>query len=99
MYIILQGGVLLAWFAVIRGQFSQICFSRRGCVGPLCHLQRKLGHLLPQIRIPRILGTTTEAQVDNTQDQLLQAGYKDTLQRLAVRCHSLAVVAQTLVKQ
>ena len=61
VYIILQLGVLLAWFAVIRGQFSQICFSRRGCVGPLCHLQRKLGHLLPQIRIPRILGTTTEA--------------------------------------
>ena len=73
MYIILQRVVLLAWFAVIRGQFSQICFSRRGCVGPLRHLQRKLGHLLPQIRIPRILGTTTEAQVDNKQDRLLQA--------------------------
>ena len=34
-----QCGVLLAWLVVIRVQFSQICFSRRGCGGG----ERKLG--------------------------------------------------------
>ena len=54
-----QCGVLLAWLVVIRVQFSQICFSRRGCGGG----ERKLGQTN---RHSRHSHTTTEAQVENT---------------------------------
>ena len=58
-----QCGVLLAWLVVIRVQFSQICFSRRGCGGG----ERKLGQTN---RHSRHSHTTTEAQVENTRAKI-----------------------------